>query len=409
MFLSQNIIDLFRELSRTRPRSLFNKNIMTSSHPRIAVNIIFFINGFLHANLAARFPRVQEIFSLDNGALGLLLLSTSVGAVIAMPFTGWLIMRNGSRRIGIVSVFSYCVFFPLIPLISLMTWMPPFVGLVPLFFVMGVTAGMLDVSMNSQAVMVEKAKGKPIMTSFHALFSIGMALGALCGSFFSSLGTTLFVHLLTITLASLVAALFARYHLIHDKPEGGGSEGPAFRLPNAAMVSIGVIAFCCMLGEGAMADWSTNYMENVANASKEFAPIGLSVFAVAMTLGRVFGDQGRLKFGDKKLMVACSLISSFGLGILILSSSPIVALIGFFLIGTGLSVIVPIAYSIAGNSSNVSPGVGLAMVTTVGYSGFLFGPPIIGFLADWQTLKIALIFVGVLFLWMTWLSWRYEK
>src|SRR5687768_9648935 len=105
-------------------------------HPRVAVNIIFFVNGFLHANLAARFPAVQELFALDNGTLGLLLLSTSVGAVLAMPFTGWLIIRNGSRMVGIVSVFSYCLFFPLIP------HMPGLGGLVPLFFIMGVTAGM---------------------------------------------------------------------------------------------------------------------------------------------------------------------------------------------------------------------------------------------------------------------------
>lgn len=278
----------------------------------------------------------------------------------------------------------------------------------PLFFIMGVTAGMLDVSMNSQAVMVEKAKGKPIMTSFHALFSIGMALGAACGSFFSGIDTSLFVHLLTITIASLIASIFARYHLIHDKPEGE-TDGPAFRLPNAAMVSIGVIAFCSMLGEGAMADWSTNYMENIAQADKTLAPLGLSAFAVAMTIGRLFGDSARARYGDKKLMVACGVIATIGLSVALSISHPLVVMTGFFLVGIGLSVIVPIAYSVAGNSSSVSPGVGLAMVTTVGYSGFLFGPPIIGFLADWQTLRMALIFVGILFLLMTWLSWRYES
>lgn len=384
---------------------IFNQhfNMVSSNHPRVAVNIIFFINGFMHANLAARFPRLQEIFLLDNGMLGLLLLSTSVGAVLAMPFTGWLIIRNGSRRIGIVSVFSYCLFFPFLPLMP----GPGMVALIPLFFMMGITAGMLDVSMNAQAVMVEKAKGKPILTSFHALFSIGMVLGALCGSVFSSLDTTLFTHLLSITLACLCATVFARYHLIHDKPSGE-TEGPAFRLPNAAMVSIGVIAFCSMLGEGAMADWSTNYMENFAKASKEFAPIGLAVFAIAMTVGRIFGDRARATYGDKNLMMKCGVISALGITILLASWNPFIALIGFFFVGLGLSVIVPIAYSVAGNSSSVSPGVGLAMVTTVGYSGFLFGPPIIGFIADWQSLRIALIFVCALFLLMTWLSWRYE-
>jgi MFS family permease len=235
-----------------------------------------------------------------------------------------------------------------------------------------------------------------------------MALGAGCGSFFSGLDTTFFVHMLTITIASMAASVFARYHLIRDKPEGE-TEGPAFRLPNAAMVSIGVIAFCSMLGEGAMADWSTNYMENIANAGTTLAPLGLSAFALAMTIGRIIGDKTRARYGDKKLMVVCGLIATIGLSVSILVSQPMVVMIGFFLVGAGLSVIVPIAYSVAGSSNSVSPGVGLAMVTTVGYSGFLFGPPIIGFLADWQTLRIALVFVVVLFLLMTWLSGRYES
>lgn len=373
------------------------------SPSRIAVKLIFFINGFVHANLAARFPRVQELFDIDNGTLGFVLLSSSVGALLAMPFTGWLIIRNGSRRITIFSIFLYCIFVPLVPI------MPGLPGLVVLFFIMGLTAGMLDVSMNSQAVMVEKIHEKPIMTSFHALFSIGMVAGAFCGALFVKLETTLFVHLSVIVAMSVGAAAWARYHLIHDKPKEKEVDGPAFRLPNAAMVSIGVIAFCCMLGEGAMADWSTNYMENIAMASPALAPLGLSAFALAMTIGRFFGDGARLKFGDRKLMVMCGLISTMGIALTLLFNNPYSVIAGLFIIGIGLSSIVPIAYSIAGNSKNLPPGVGLAMVTTVGYSGFLFGPPIIGLLANWQSLRIALMVVAFLFVVMTFLSARYKS
>ncbi len=373
------------------------------SPSRIAVKLIFFINGFVHANLAARFPRVQELFDIDNGTLGFVLLSSSVGALIAMPFTGWLIIRNGSRRITIFSVFLYCIFVPLVPI------MPSVFGLVLLFFIMGLTAGMLDVSMNSQAVMVEKIHEKPIMTSFHALFSIGMVAGAFCGALFVKIETTLFVHLAVIVAMSVAGAAWARYHLIHDKPAEKEIDGPAFRLPNAAMVSIGVIAFCCMLGEGAMADWSTNYMENIAMASPALAPLGLSAFALAMTIGRFFGDGARIKFGDRKLMVLCGLISTLGIALTLLFNHPYSVISGLFIIGIGLSSIVPIAYSIAGNSKNLPPGVGLAMVTTVGYSGFLFGPPIIGLLANWQSLRIALMVVAFLFVIMTFLSARYKS
>jgi MFS family permease len=375
------------------------------SPSRIAVKLIFFINGFIHANLAARFPRVQELFHIDNGTLGFVLLSSSLGALIAMPFTGWLIIRNGSRRITIFSIFLYCIFVPFVPLMLGFG----ITGLVILFFIMGLTAGMLDVSMNSQAVMVEKIHDKPIMTSFHAIFSIGMVAGAFCGALFVKLETTLLVHLSSIVVLSIGAAAWARYHLIHDKPKEKEVDGPAFRLPNAAMVSIGVIAFCCMLGEGAMADWSTNYMENIAMASPALAPLGLSAFALAMTIGRFFGDNARLKYGDRKLMVMCGLVSLVGISVTLLFNNPYSVIVGLFITGIGLSSIVPIAYSIAGNSKNLPPGVGLAMVTTVGYSGFLFGPPIIGLVANWQSLRIALVLVAFLFVIMTLLSARYKS
>jgi MFS family permease len=370
---------------------------------RIAVKLIFFINGFVHANLASRFPRIQEMFAIDKGTLGFVLLSTSVGALIAMPFTGWLIIRNGSRHIVIISVFVYCLVVPLVPL------MPGLIGLVTIFFLMGVTAGMLDVSMNSQAVMVEQQHGKPIMTSFHALFSLGMVAGAGCGALFIKLETTLLTHLSIIVVLSVLSAVWARYHLIHDKPAEKKSNEPAFRLPNAAMVGIGVIAFCCMLGEGAMADWSTIYMEDIAQASKALAPIGLSAFALAMTMGRFFGDSARAKLGDRKLLVVCGLISTIGIMLTILFIHPYAVIVGLFITGLGLSSIVPIAYSIAGNTKDLPPGVGLAMVTTVGYSGFLFGPPIIGLIADWQSLRIALSVVAFLFIVMTFLSARYKS
>lgn len=319
-----------------------------------------------------------------------------------MPFTGWLIMRNGSRSVGLFSVYMYCALVPFIPL------SPNLASLLAVFFLLGVSSGMLDVAMNTQAVMIEQKWGKPIMTSFHAFFSIGMMLGALSASLFTRMGASLVYHLTAITIVNLVIITIARFYLLRDKPEKKG-EGPAFRLPNAAMVGIGIIAFCSMLGEGAMADWSTNYMENFANASMSLAPIGLSAFAAAMTIGRLFGDSARLKYGDKKLVVVCGLISSAGLLISIILVEPFAVIVGFFTVGIGLSVVVPIAYSIAGGTKGLPSGVGIAMVTTVGYTGFFFGPPIIGFLADVITLRFALLLVLLLFLVMTVLGYRYKQ
>lgn len=363
---------------------------------RIAVKIAFFLNGFMYANWVARLPRIQEIYGADNSTIGLVLLAMSIGAVGAMPFTGWLIIRNGSRKVSLYALFFYCAFVPFIP------FMPGIISLILLYVVMGISTGMLDVAMNAQAVMVEREYKKPIMTSFHAFFSIGMALGAATSALFTSLQVDLSWHLMSIAMVSLFAILWVRHNLIEDKPDiADKTEGPLFRMPTRALMGVGIIAFCCMLGEGAISDWSANYMENIVHSPETLSPIALAAFATAMTLGRLLGDRGRSLFGDKKLIVYGGLVSTAGLALTLLILEPYISITGFFLVGLGLSAIVPITYSIAGNTKELSSGVALAMVTTVGYSGFLFGPPVIGFLADLTNLRLALVVVAVLFLLMT--------
>nr|WP_236676318.1 MFS transporter [Chryseolinea lacunae] len=371
---------------------------------RIAVKIAFFINGFILANWVSRLPRIQELYDADNGEIGLVLLATSFGAVLAMPFAGWVIIKNGSRRITLLTAIFYCAVVPLIP------WMPNLQALVVLYFLMGLATGMFDVAMNSQAVMVEQNYRRPIMTSFHALFSIGMMLGAWSAAWFNDLDIDLAHHLAWVVGASLLAVAWSSGNLVHDKPDPAVKhDGPLFRLPTPSLINIGIIAFCCMMGEGAMAEWTVNYMENIALSSKSLAPIGLSAFASAMTLGRLFGDQSRMVLGDRKMIVIGGLLAVTGLSLAIALPQPYVSIAGFFLVGLGLSSIVPIAYSIAGSTRELPSGVGLAMVTTVGYAGFLVGPPLIGFIANAQTLRVALALVAALFVLMTILGIRYKS
>lgn len=363
---------------------------------RISVKICFFLNGFIYANWVSRLPRIQEQYGADDGTIGIVLFAFAFGAFLAMPFTGWLIIKNGSRKISLISLLFYSALASLIPL------MPGIATLMLLYFMMGVSTGMQDVSMNAQAVLVERAYQRPIMTSFHAFFSIGMALGAWCGALFSDLHVALSYHLAIISAVSLIFVIWVRRNLVEDKPDETQSvTGPLLRMPNRALLSVGIIAFCCMLGEGAISDWSVNYMENVVRSPVAFAPIALSAFATAMTLGRLFGDRCRLWFGDKKLIIYGGMLATLGLSLALFAPTTYSAISGFFLVGLGLSTIVPITYSIAGNTADLPPGVGLAMVTTVGYSGFLFGPPVIGFLADAFSLRNALAAVAVLFVVMT--------
>ncbi|QMU28319.1 MFS transporter [Adhaeribacter radiodurans] len=368
---------------------------------RLAVNVIFLINGFIYANWIARLPRIQELYNLDNKSLGLVLLFVSMGAISSMPFTGWLIHKKSSRFITLLGAIIFCLLVPPIPLL------PEVWQVRILFYLLGVSAGLLDVSMNAQAVLVEKKYQMPIMSSFHALFSVGMMIGAGCGALFAQFNVSLFAHFVSVVIVSLLLVAWASRHLIRDTPQAqSGESGGGFQLPTKAILSIGIIAFCGMTGEGAMSDWSSNYMENVAHSSQALAPIALAAFSMAMTIGRLFGDRARSYFGDRKLLVYSGSVAFIGLALSLAFPVSLLVITGFFIVGLGLATVVPIAYSIAGNAPGLPSGVGLSMVTTVGYSGFLFGPPIIGFLADWQTLRIALLFVAVLFALMTFLGFR---
>lgn len=370
---------------------------------RIAVNILFGVNGFLFANYTARLPDIQSVYGMDNGDIGVSLLIMAIGALIAMPFTGWLIVKNSSRRIASLAGLAFCSMIPLIGA------MPNDLFLNLLFLLMGLSTGIMDVSMNAQAIAVEKIYRRPITSSFHAVFSAGMMVGAGSGALFIYLNTDLLPHLVVVSILALTLVMWAVTHLVDDRNVGQQTSHSPFSLPKASLVGVGLIAFCCMLGEGAMANWSTIYMIDIANANASFAPLGLVAFSSAMMLARIFGDQVRNQLGDRKLLIGNSILAGVGLAILLLFPHPMVVLIGFFLVGLGLSVIVPIAYSTAGNMPDLPASVGIGMVTTIGYSGLLLGPPVIGFLAEWQNIQIALSFTLLLFVLMIGLSFRFRS
>jgi MFS family permease len=362
---------------------------------RYAINSVFFANGFVFANWASRIPLIQETFNISHQQLGFVLLSASLGSLVAMPTTGWLISKQGSRRITQISAILYLVIVPLMPI------MPIYQALMAFFFVMGMTTGTLDVAMNAQAVIVEKLYKRPIMSFFHALFSAGMMIGAATGALFSYLELPLITHFSIVVGAALLLMISQLRNFISDPPSEAVEDTTFFRLPKASLIGIGLIAFCGMLGEGAMSDWSSNYMTRIVGAAKSTAPIALFAFSLAMTICRFLGDRVRSALGDSRLMFIAGLIASAGILLITLSPNTVLSIVGFFLVGVGLSTVVPIAYSQAGSEPGLAPGVGIGMVTTIGYSGFLFGPPIIGFIADAYDLRIAFFFILGLFLIMT--------
>lgn len=359
-------------------------------HHRIAVSAFFFINGFTHANWASRLPELQAFLGISHSGLGSLLFVMACGALLAMPFTGSLTARFGSHKV--------CQFTGiLLAFVSAAIALQSNLYLEGIIFILtGFANGSMDVAMNEQAVLVERAYQKPIMSSFHAFWSIGMAIGAGSGALFAQSGIPLAQHMFIIAGFALVSFLWASNQLIKVKAEKSETETPAFILPNALIAPLGFIAFCSMLSEGSMIDWSAIYINEVVGSSKTVSAISFGVFGAAMTIGRIFGDYFTLKLGKQKLLVLDSILSMIGLSIVLIFPVMPITTIGLFLIGIGLSTIVPIVYSTAGNTPGVSPGIGIAMATTIGYSGFFIGPPSIGYLADHYGLRIALLFTLVL-------------
>jgi MFS family permease len=360
---------------------------------RIAVATFFFTNGFLYANWAGRLPEIQHFFNISNAILGILLFLAALGALLAMPFSGWLTARFGSERVTYATGMLFCCTVPML------VFVPNYWVAGIFFFILGIANGTLDVAMNGQAVFVERAYNKPIMSSFHGVFSIGMALGAAVSAGFAKLNWSLFSHLLLVAGAGIIAITWAMQHLLKElaSETTNKSETPAFMLPTKAILPLGIIAFCGMTGEGTMADWSALFVNKVVGESEYFSALAFGIFGTSMTVGRFLGDYFTAKFGKRKLLIYSSLFTIVGLFIALIYVSLATSILGFFLVGLGLANVVPIVYSSAGNTEGVEPSVGIAMATSIGYAGFFVGPPTIGFLADHFGLRVALCFTLVLF------------
>jgi MFS family permease len=355
------------------------------SAARWAVRALFFMNGALFATWASRIPAVQSALHLTNGQLGLALLAMALGAVVAMPVAGAMSARVGSGWVCRVMAVLYCLALPGLALA------PNLPVLAVCLFCFGAVHGGLDVAMNAQAVAVEKRFGRSIMSSFHALWSLGGMVGAGIGGLVAGAALSPVAHFFA---ASLVLGAMAVASFGALETEGGSASTrdrvPLFALPSGGLVALGGIAFCIMIGEGAMADWSAVYLRSGVGTGESMASAGYAAFSISMAAGRFLGDTLAARFGPVALVRVGGLIAAFGMAFGLLSGGAVTALIGFACVGIGFSTVVPMVFSAAGNTPGVSAGVALASVTTLGYAGFLIGPPSIGFIAQLCGLKLGL-------------------
>jgi MFS family permease len=356
---------------------------------RAAVLAVFFTNGVVIGTWVVRIPAIKERLGLGEGLLGVVLLGAAVGALVAMPVVGALVSRFGSRRVVGVSALALTVALPMPGLA------PSLLLLVPAVVLLGAANGGLDVAMNAQAVAVERGYGRPIMSSFHAAWSFGGLGGAALGGLLASRGIGPLPHFAAVAFLAAIACVVAYGTLLPSGADASEEGTPAFARPTRALLGLGIISFCVLLGEGAMGDWSAVYLDDTLRTGPGFAAAGYAAFSLSMAFGRLFGDRFTELLGPATLVRACGAIAAAGLGIALAAAQPLVALAGFACAGAGFSIVFPTALSATGRTAGPT-GPALAAVTTAAYTGFLVGPPFIGFLAELTGLGYALYLVVAL-------------
>lgn len=354
---------------------------------RWGISAIFLLNGIGIGLWSAHIPLVRDQTGIDARILGLVLLTMAGGAMAAMPLSGLLTSRFGSRR---TTVWTALAFAAVTPIVVASTHVA---ALFAAAFAFGATNGALDVAMNANAAQVESARGKPTMSSFHAFFSLGGMAGAALGGVLISQGLgggrgASMMSILTIAMVSVAAPRL----LVTDR---NSVEVHHFALPRGAAWALGLLALLCMAVEGALVDWSALLLRERTGVAPASAAIGYSAFSVAMAACRFAGDELVVRFGAQRVMLVGGLLIFVGLSVAVHSDHYVEAAAGFALVGLGAANVVPLIFGAAARIPGMSAGTGVATAATVGYAGFLLGPPVIGWLTSVGSVATALGFLSL--------------
>lgn len=350
----------------------------------------FFFSGIISSTWASRIPDIQREMNLSNAELGIVLFAISAGLVLALPLSSWLIAKFGSDKMMTVSTIIFAI------LISLLALAPNVYLLVILLFFFGALRNLVSMSANTNSIEIQIYFEKPIISTFHGIWSMACFVGIAIGALMISGAISPVWHFIIIGALTIIGVfLFKR----KDRHLEMSTEKKAFLVkPDRYLLLLGCIAFCAMFCESTMFDWSINYYDKVIRSNRNYVTFGYSAFIIMMTAGRLIGDKFIAAFGPFAVLVFNGFLMT--IGFIIVISFPVVSLasVGFAFIGLGSSIIVPIVYSLAGKSKKMSAGYAIASVTIVGYIGFLTSPLIIGTLADrfgMQTAFGILIFLSL--------------
>jgi predicted MFS family arabinose efflux permease len=359
---------------------------------RTATSLLFLLFGTALGTWTSRIPAVKGHVGLSDGLLSLALLAFAVGAIVGMLLLGRLADRFGSTLVMVPTALLEGVL--LVP----PAYVGSLAGLVTALFLFGLTHGTLNIAMNANAVHVQEAYGRPIMSSFHAVYSIGGFLGAAAGGFLARQGVGPGATFISVGLAVLVLAGWAAlWALPETRPQrtapnvaGHATERAKGSVVSLDLILLGVLAMCALVGEGTAADWSAVYMHESLGSSAGTAATAFAAFSVAMTAGRLLGDRLVARFGPVRLVRASGVLASVGMLAALLIGHPVAGIAGFACLGAGMACIAPQVYSAAGRRDPARAGAALSLVVSLGYTGFLVGPIVVGSVSTVTGLPTAL-------------------
>ncbi len=358
------------------------------------VAAIFFVNGMLFASWVAHIPQVKAHLGIGLGMLGIGLLGAPIGSILAMALAGWLVPRVGSRRVLRPAMIGYCLAGSLLGAAGSLA---AFFGV---YLLWGIFQGTLEVAMNTQAVAVENARQRPSMSMFHGSWSVGALAGAGIGTVAVALGVSLSSQLLVLGLISLAAlAVLTRRLLAKDRNDLGdpiAERRPRRRLVSAALLVLCVIALADMLCEGAAADWSAVYLRSSLHASGAMQGLAFTLYSLCMVTIRFAGSSLLKRWPRRVLLPALSALATVGFAAGLAAHDTGVTLVGFCCLGVGCALVIPTTYTAVGEMASANPGRGVALLSGIGWVGFVAGPPLIGQIASATSLRSALIVVPVL-------------
>ncbi len=356
---------------------------------RVAVSALFFLQGLCFATWASRIPDIQQALHLTDAQLGLVLFALPCGSMISLPLSGWIINRFGSKQVAALALLLYAVSLTALGLAT------NIILLITALVLFGVFGNIANIAINTQAVGVEARYGRNIMASFHGLWSLAGFTAAGLGSVLIGNDIGPLFHFISVAVFIMLGVGLSLQSLISTEEKSSAKMG-LFVRPDKRLIKLGTIAFCCMICEGTMFDWSGIYFQKVVRVDKAWIGAGYTAFMSTMALGRFLADWVVGKIGFKKTIQWSGIVITSGLGIAVAFPYLAPAIVGFFLVGFGVSSVIPLIYSEAGKSASVNAGYALAAVTSIGFLGFLLGPPMIGVIASLFSLRVSFVVVALM-------------